>query len=169
MTTEEKLQNIVNSGKPKSITVQGKKYYLSKAKINKLQLRRQKEGGFLPLLALLPLIFGGIAAAGAVAGGTAAVVKTVNDTQHNIAVENILKDQPVPQGQGIRNKVLKLGAMLKPYLKGNGFKDEINDFIKTTKLDEDGKKILGKTLQYISNRIGIVKTGEGLFLTNYTN
>jgi hypothetical protein len=163
MTTEEKLQNIVNSGKPKSITVQGKKYYLSKAKINELK-EKSKEGGFLPLLALLPLIFGGIAAAGAVAGGTAAVVKTVNDTQHNIAVENILKDHPQPaQGQGMK------GKLLKPYAKGNGFKDEISDFIKTTKLDEDGKKILGKTLQYISNRIGIVKTGEGLFLTNYTN
>ena len=37
-----------------------------------------KEGGLLPLATLLPLIFGGIAAAGGSAGGLASVVNAVN-------------------------------------------------------------------------------------------
>ena len=35
----------------------------------------EKEGGILPLLTLIPLIAGGVSAAGAVAGGTAGVMK----------------------------------------------------------------------------------------------
>src|SRR6266853_4347506 len=50
---------------------------LSKKKLQ--HIRDNKEGGFLPLLSLLPLVFGGIGAAGAVAGGAAGIAKAVND------------------------------------------------------------------------------------------
>src|SRR5438093_1907554 len=50
---------------------------LSKKKIK--FIKDEKEGGFLPLLALLPAIFGGLAAAGSVAGGAAGIAKAVND------------------------------------------------------------------------------------------
>src|SRR6266853_1755654 len=50
---------------------------LSKKKIK--FITEEKQGGFLPLLALLPAIFGGLAATGAVAGGISGIVKSVND------------------------------------------------------------------------------------------
>ena len=49
-------------------------------KLSATQIKKMsKIGGILPLLALLPLIFGGIGAAGAAAGGAAAIAKAVND------------------------------------------------------------------------------------------
>lgn len=44
-----------------------------------------KSGGFLPLL---PLIFGGLAAAGSIAGGGAAVAKAVNDAKNKSKLLN---------------------------------------------------------------------------------
>ena len=46
----------------------------------------EKSGGFLPLLALLPLIFGGLAAAGGVAGGVATAVSSTKNIQNWIAI-----------------------------------------------------------------------------------
>ena len=74
-TLHQKLENIVSAGKPKTIRHEGKTYYISKEKI----MECEKEGGILPLLTLIPLIAGGVSAAGAVAGGTAGIVKAVND------------------------------------------------------------------------------------------
>jgi hypothetical protein len=55
-------------------------------KFSKTQLKAQaKMGGVLPLLALLPTILGGLSAAGALAGGAAAVTKAVHDKQANDA------------------------------------------------------------------------------------
>jgi hypothetical protein len=42
------------------------------------QLKKTVSGGVLPLLALLPLIFGGLGAAGGVAGGVASAVQAAN-------------------------------------------------------------------------------------------
>ena len=79
---EDKLRNIVDNNKPSSITYDGKKVYISKDKIKEIkELEKQHEGGVLPLLALLPLIFGGIGAAGAAATGIANVVKSAKESQ----------------------------------------------------------------------------------------
>src|SRR6266853_6982791 len=56
---------------------------LSKKKLQ--HIRDNKEGGFLPLLALLPAILGGVAAAGSIAGGAAGIAKAVNDKKLNDA------------------------------------------------------------------------------------
>ena len=51
-------------------------------RFTKTQLKKMtKNGGFLPLLALLPLLFGGLGAAGAVAGGAAGIAKAVQAKQ----------------------------------------------------------------------------------------
>jgi len=51
-------------------------------RFTKTQLKHMtKNGGFLPLLALLPLLFGGLSAAGGVAGGAAAIAKAVQAKQ----------------------------------------------------------------------------------------
>ena len=62
----------------------------------------KKSGGLLPLLALLPLIFGGLGAVGAVAGGISSAVSSAKNTaaanaqiaemvRHNREIENQLK------------------------------------------------------------------------------
>ena len=83
--TENQLKEIVESGEPKSIMYDGKKYYMSKKKIKEIRELIQENdsntkegshsGGILPLVALLPLIFGGITAASAATAGIASAVK----------------------------------------------------------------------------------------------
>jgi hypothetical protein len=50
-----------------------------------------KSGGILPLLALLPLIFGGIGAAGTAAGGAAAIATAVKNSRAAAATQNELE------------------------------------------------------------------------------
>ena len=84
---------------------------------------QEKTGGFLLLLALLPLIFGGIGAAGGIAGGISSAVSATKNAraadanlaetqQHNKEVESQLKS-----GQGILSdlagKILVFGAVIK--------------------------------------------------------
>jgi len=73
-------------------------------KLSAAQLRHlKKSGGFLPLLALLPLIFGGLAAIGGVSHGIASAVSSASSAKaaaaaqselerHNLAVESQLKN-----------------------------------------------------------------------------
>src|SRR5271156_3534087 len=80
--------------------------HLSVKKLN--HIKNNHEGGFLPLLSLIPLVLGGLGAAGGVAGGIASAVSAANsganerarneeEKRHNIALENSLKDG---SGQG---------------------------------------------------------------------
>jgi hypothetical protein len=49
-------------------------------KFSKTQMKRMtKMGGILPLLTLIPMILGGLSAAGALAGGAAGIAKAVDD------------------------------------------------------------------------------------------
>ena len=90
----------------------------------------EKTGGFIPLLALLPAIFGGLGAAGGLAGGIASAVSSAKNAQalasaqaeterHNRAVETQLKD-----GSGVVSefvgKVPVIGSFLKPLLEKIG-------------------------------------------------
>ena len=47
----------------------------------------EKSGGFIPLLALLPAIFGGLGAAGGLAGGIASAVSAAKNTQAAAAAQ----------------------------------------------------------------------------------
>src|SRR5271156_401802 len=80
--------------------------HLSVKKLN--HIKNSHEGGFLPLLSLIPLVLGGLGAAGGVAGGIASAVSAANsganeraineeEKRHNIALENSLKEG---SGQG---------------------------------------------------------------------
>src|SRR5271156_1667467 len=80
--------------------------HLSVKKLN--HIKNNHEGGFLPLLSLIPLVLGGLGEAGGVAGGIASAVSAANsganerarnqeEKRHNIALENSLKD-----GSGMR-------------------------------------------------------------------
>jgi len=105
-------------------------------KLSAAQLQHlEKTGGLLPLLALLPLIFGGLGAAGGVAGGVASAVSAAKNAKaaavaqaeterHNREVEAQLKT-----GAGIVSdfvgKTPLIGSFLKPLLQkiGLGIKD----------------------------------------------
>src|SRR5277367_6426564 len=104
-------------------------------KLSAAQLQHlEKTGGLLPLLTLLPLIFGGLGAAGGVAGGVAGAVSAANNAKaaaaqaetehHNREVEAQLKT-----GAGIVSdfvgKTPLFGSFLKPLLQkiGLGIKD----------------------------------------------
>ncbi|ESP02762.1 hypothetical protein LOTGIDRAFT_156708 [Lottia gigantea] len=104
-----KIIEAIETDSPTVITFNGKKISITKKLIDKykyckvrddIDLERidanAKEGGFLPFL--LPLIFGGIAAAGAATGGISAAVKAANakkaadakaaeERRHNLAIE----------------------------------------------------------------------------------
>ena len=90
----------------------------------------EKSGGLLPLLALLPLIFGGLGAAGAVAGGISSAVSSAKNVsnaaaqlaeaeRHNREIETQLKN-----GNGIISdgavKIPVIGPFLVPILKRLG-------------------------------------------------
>jgi hypothetical protein len=90
----------------------------------------EKSGGFLPLLALLPAIFGGLGAAGGLAGGIASAVSSAKNAQasaaaqaeterHNREIEAQLKS-----GSGVVSnfvgKVPIFGSFLAPILERFG-------------------------------------------------
>lgn len=150
-TLKTKLENIITVGKPKTIKVDGKNVYISKKKIEECK----KKGGILPLLTLIPLIAGGVSAAGAVAGGTAGIVKAVNDKKasdeeyaeqkrHNLEVEKAIKS-------------------------GQGIKEHIKKFVQATDLENESKKVVKKFLKNISDVIEVKpeKEGDGLYLNPY--
>ena len=90
----------------------------------------KKSGGLLPLLALLPLIFAGLGAAGGVAGGVASAVSSAKNAsaaaaqiaemeRHNREIESQLKN-----GNGIvsdaASKIPVVGPFIVPILKRLG-------------------------------------------------
>ena len=125
---EKKAWNIVDENKPKFITRNGKRYYISRKLINELKERKLKEGGFLPLIPILA----GIAAAGSVAGGAAGIAKAVQDKKAN--------DAKLAQQKAHDDQVEKLlkgkGMFLPEYQKGNGFSEGVKAFVDKTGLDD---------------------------------
>ena len=119
-------------------------------------IRKKYHGGFIPLLALIPIIASALGAAGGLAGGVASAVSASNNAKaaavaqaelerHNREVESQLK-----AGSGVisnhAGKVPIIGNLLKPLLHKLGL--GINDY----------------------NRIikgGCVKCGKGLYLKPY--
>ncbi|ESO91119.1 hypothetical protein LOTGIDRAFT_153553 [Lottia gigantea] len=116
-TLVKKIIEAIETASPTTITYNGKKINITKKLIDKykyckvrddIDLKRieanAKEGGFLPFL--LPLIFGGIAAAGAATGGISAAVKAANakkaaddkaaeERRHNLTIEKEARDSGV--------------------------------------------------------------------------
>src|SRR5271169_751454 len=116
----------------------------------------KKQGGFLPLLSLIPIIVGALGAAGGVAGGVASAVSASNNAKaaaaaqaeterHNREIEAQLKT-----GNGIVSEVVGkvpvIGQFLKPLLEKIGL--GLNDC----------NKIMNG---------GCVCTGKGLYLKPY--
>ena len=94
----------------------------------------EKSGGFLPLLALLPLLFGGLGAAGGITGAIASAVSSASNAksataaqaeqeQHNREIEAQLKNGAPSAGKGfISDKIENIPILgrLSPYLRKLG-------------------------------------------------
>lgn len=150
---ERKLRNIVTAGKPKSITIDKVKYYISKPKIEEIKLTELKEGGILPLI---PLIIGGIAAAGSVAGGAAGIAKAVDDKK-----AATVRQRELDRHNRELEKIARGGFVgMVPIVK-----TAIQNFTKMQKqLDEKDRRALKNTLYNLSDHIKIEKQGDGLYL-----
>ena len=146
---ELKLRNIVNGNTPKSITIDKKRYYISKQMIENIRLQEEKNGGILPLI---PLIIGGLAAAGSLAGGAAGIAQAVDK---NKAQQAALKEEQR------HNKELEKAA------RGEGLPSPIENFIKKLKLADEGKRVLKNVLHNIDDLIEIKETkdGSGIYLS----
>ena len=131
-------------------------------KLSAVQLREmEKSGGFLPLLALLPLIFGGIGAASGIAGGVASAVSSVKNVKtaaaaleeqirHNKQVEEELK-----AGSGIISDRIENVPFIKkivPYLRKIGLG------VSTCKKIMDGETACTKSGVFVK------QIGSGIFL-----
>lgn len=90
--------------------------------ISKTQLAAQKTGGFLPLL---PLILGGLAAAGSIAGGAAGIAKAVDDkkaaarAQAEVERHNREVEKQLAAGSGLF-LTPSTGAACAPNARGQG-------------------------------------------------
>jgi hypothetical protein len=131
-------------------------------KLSAAQLKYlEKSGGFLPLLALLPLIFGGLGAAGAFAGGVASAVSSAKNIQaaataqaeserHNREIESELR-----KGSGIISDKIRsvpiLGSLV-PYLNKIGLGNH------------DCQRLLNGDCVCTKDNINVKLTGNGLFL-----
>lgn len=154
--TETQIKRVNNAKK-------GMDFKLSAAQLSHLE----KTGGLIPLLALLPLIFGGLGAAGGVAGGVASAVSAANNAKaaaaaqaeterHNREVEAQLKSGAGARGAGgptgggvVSNFVGKtpvVGSLLKTLLQKIGL----------------GNNSCNKVLNG-----GCVKCGKGLYIKPY--
>ena len=174
-------------GKSFKISFQGDSAYVSQDKIDSLKEKHggfllplinkvisyikggdgfeTKEGGILPLAALLPLIFGGLAAAGGTAGGIASAVNAANQKakndlelkeqkRHNKVMEN---GRETKEGEGI---------FLNPY-KGKGLKEVLVPVIdKVEGLEQEGKRQIKSVIKALTPffKIYEVKDGSGVFL-----
>ncbi len=153
---ETKLRKIVNEGKPKSITINGEKKYISKKKINEIK-EQEKEGGILPFL--IPL-FAGVGAAGAIAGGTAGIVSAANNKASNDAKLQQQREHDARVEAALKGN----GLFLPEYEKGNGFSEGVKAFAEKTGLDVQGKKLLRSVLKPLSDKLNVIVKGDGLIL-----
>ena len=127
----------------------------------------EKKGGFIPLLSLIPLILGGLGAAGAVTGGIASAVSSAKQNtetaRHNREIEAQLQ-----KGSGVISnvvgKVPLIGSFLAPILEkfGLGVQDQ-NKLMKggCVCLNKVGK---GLYLKPYGGGLYLGSKGDGLFL-----
>ena len=131
---------------------------------NRQQLEelKAKSGGILPLLALLPLIFGGIAAAGGVAGGAAGIAKAVSDKKaadEAAARDAEYKRQQITQDAQFKQKLIDTldNSSATPESKAKAL-------TKLAELDKSGSGIVADKLQEFGNTLeGVGAKIKGFF------
>ena len=168
---EEKLRDLINSNKTKSITIDDKKYWIGK-KFKEGIKEKEKEGGVIPLLALIPAIAAGIASVAGTAGGIATAVNQGKQA-HKVGIETEKVKEELAQLKSKNHQPIKKGSglYLNPY-QGKG----INDFLKNqiemqSGLNAEEKHKLKETCKSLKKgcicKIKENKHGYGIFLKPY--
>ena len=175
-TLIRKLEDIVRNGKSKTIKIDKKPYYISRKLINECK----KEGGLLPLAALIPLIATGLTAATGAATGIAKTVidKKAKDNElaeqkrHNLAMEKKqagsaktdndkkAKDDELPEQRRHNLAMEKKQA-------GRGLKDAIKNYVQNLPYPDEDRKKFKKIFKLLSKVSLIESKGDGLFLGPY--
>lgn len=143
---------------------------------------KEKTGGFLPLLALLPLLFGGIGAAGTIAGGTASIINAVKNSKSQIATQEeterhnrVIEEEVKKSGSGILSdlagKIPLIGSTLKAVLEKIGLGLPVINKIQRScnKIQTGECYCMGKGLFLSHQGSGLFlgdQQGNGLFLKN---
>lgn len=165
------IQGVNLSDKQRQRHKTGKTYqvYISKNRLRKVKKlvenkpEEYREGGILPLI---PLLLGGIGALGSLAGGSAAIAKTMIDKKANDAKLEEEKRHNVELEKAARGE----GLFLNPYKEGAGcLKQVIKDFTNTLNTDEVGRKTIRSILKNMFDyvRIRQERNGNGLYLQPY--
>ena len=190
-TNESKLKGFltrlfkkIELGNPFKICFQGESTYINEEQINSAKEKsggfllpligkvlsfikggsgfETKEGGILPLAALLPLIFGGIAAAGGTAGGIASAVKAANDKAKN----DLELEEQRRHNKVVEESIKGNGIFLNPY-KGKALKEILIPVIdKIDGVEQEGKKQIKNVIKSLTPffKIHEVKDGSGIYL-----
>ncbi|ESO88224.1 hypothetical protein LOTGIDRAFT_175896 [Lottia gigantea] len=171
----------METNSPTLITYNGKKVHITQKIIDKykhckvrddIDLERidenlTKKGGFLPFL---PLIFAGLAAAGATAGGAAGIAKAVNDKKAEAAANaearrhNLAMEREARGGSGVGDIL----GTVKEF--GQRFGEETKKTVKEglskliDKIDTGEMKVKHKGNAIFFKNI---RLGEGIFLSKY--
>ncbi|ESO95272.1 hypothetical protein LOTGIDRAFT_175181 [Lottia gigantea] len=176
-----KIIEAMETNSPTLITYNGKKVHITQKIIDKykhckvrddIDLERIDEnltqkGGFLPFL---PLIFAGLAAAGATAGGAAGIAKAVNDKKAEAAANaearrhNLSMEREARGGLGVGD----IYGTVKEF--GQRFGEETKKTVKEglskliDKIDTGEMKVKHKGDAIFFKNI---RSGEGIFLSKY--
>lgn len=174
-TSEEKLKKIIDVGKPKVITFNGERKYLSKDLIN--QIKNEREGGILPIIPIIAGILGASAAAAGTASGIASTVAKsreaqkkkleIEKLQNELQKEKDLKDLKEKLEKEKLEKDLKdkegSGLYYDKYF-GKGLRDSILNSLEYKKLNKNDRKDLKELLNKFSkNKIKLSKLGKGIY------
>ena len=175
----------IELGKPFKICFQGESTHINENQINSVKRKKwrisitfnwrkvlsfikggngfeTKEGGILPLAALLPLIFGGIAAAGGTAGAIASGVKAANDKAKN----DLELEEQRRHNKVVEESIKGNGIFLNPY-KGKALKEILIPVIdKIDGVEQEGKKQIKNVFKSLTPffKIHEVKDGSGIYL-----
>ena len=107
-------------------------------------------------------IFAGLAAAGSIAGGSAAIANAYNSKKSQDAQLEWERDHDTRVKQLLKGE----GLQLPEYQKGNGFSEGIKTFAEKTGLSSIESKLLRTALKPLSNKLDAIIKGEGLILVN---
>ena len=136
-------------------------------------------GGLLPLVTLLPLIFGGIGAAAGVGGAAAAIANSVSNTKTNEALVNELRGgslyvNPNDGGDGYKDEYKdggKLGSIKDKNVRKEGrspkigrsiIKDNLYTFVNNNTKHKDEKQHIFKMFKLISKYYDVSINGDKL-------
>ena len=163
---EKKIRNIIDSGKGKSLTHEGKKVYFSKKKIDEIKLRESHQGGVLPLLAE------------STAAGIATAVKSAKEAKYiDEQREKLAASTTTQEGKGMYLNPYQSktepesgnenengnGIFLEPY-QAKGVKDFLKSIYKTNKSKEVYKSCK-PILKKFGKGINIEISGDGIYLS----